>query len=245
MDQANERIYKIGELADAAGVTSRTIRYYTGEGLLPPPDARGAYALYGEDHLNRLRLIARLKESYLPLGEIKALLGSLTPEQVVALIAEYEQQARAPSSALSYVAQVLAKRESGQLAEGRVEYSGPQAIQRPASQPPSPSAALGVSGAPAAPAPMSLPLGRAEPAGSLPETAPAAQATRGRLLERLLPRRSAEEPRREQPPDEERWRRVTLAPGVELHLREPLASGLRERVEELIARARELLSPER
>ena len=29
--------YTIGELAEAAGVTPRTVRYYTAEGLLPAP----------------------------------------------------------------------------------------------------------------------------------------------------------------------------------------------------------------
>jgi DNA-binding transcriptional MerR regulator len=57
---AEETLYTISQLAEAAGVTPRTIRYYTAEGLLPRPDARGQYALYSQDHLLRLQLIGRL-----------------------------------------------------------------------------------------------------------------------------------------------------------------------------------------
>ncbi len=76
-----ETLYTIGELAEATGTTPRTIRYYTAEGLLPPPDTRGRYALYGQEHIDRLQLIARLKDAYLPLGEIKARMEQLSPQR--------------------------------------------------------------------------------------------------------------------------------------------------------------------
>lgn len=68
---ADEERYSIGELARLAGVTPRTIRYYTGEGLLAPPEARGRYASYSGAHLRRLRAIAELKAAYLPLSAIR------------------------------------------------------------------------------------------------------------------------------------------------------------------------------
>lgn len=76
--------YTIGELAKCAGVTPRTVRYYCAEGLLPPPDVTGRYAAYSEKHLCRLRLIARLKSAYLPLSEIKSRISSLTTEEILA-----------------------------------------------------------------------------------------------------------------------------------------------------------------
>src|SRR5438046_10688074 len=94
-----ETLYTIGELADAAGVTTRTIRYYTAEGLLPPPDTRGRHALYSTDHLRRLQLIARLKDAYLPLSEIKARLDQLMPEQLEQVLAGYHQAPQAPATA--------------------------------------------------------------------------------------------------------------------------------------------------
>lgn len=68
---ADESEYSIGELAQQACVTPRTIRYYTAEGLLPQPDSRGRYARYSQEHLRRLGQIALLKEQYLPLHIIR------------------------------------------------------------------------------------------------------------------------------------------------------------------------------
>lgn len=51
----------VEELAEQAGVTVRTIRYYQSEGLLPLPGRAGREARYGEVHVERLRLIARLQ----------------------------------------------------------------------------------------------------------------------------------------------------------------------------------------
>src|SRR5687767_178938 len=111
---AEEILYTISELADAAGVTPRTIRYYTAEGLLPPPDARGRYALYTTDHLHRLLLIARLKEAYLPLNEIKARLDRLAAEEVEQVLSETSRSVPqpAPSSAADYIAQILGYRDA-------------------------------------------------------------------------------------------------------------------------------------
>src|SRR5438270_5009726 len=78
--------YTISELADAAGTTPRTVRFYTAEGLLPPPDARGRYALYSNEHLDRLRLIDRLKEAHQPLNAIRERLSQLTREEISSLL---------------------------------------------------------------------------------------------------------------------------------------------------------------
>ena len=89
---AETTLYTISQLAELAGVTPRTIRYYTAEGLLPRPDARGQYALYGEPHLLRLQLIGQLKETYLPLGEIKMRIENLDDAQIRALLDELRMQ---------------------------------------------------------------------------------------------------------------------------------------------------------
>jgi DNA-binding transcriptional MerR regulator len=235
----NETLYTIGELAEAAEVTTRTIRYYTAEGLLPPPETRGRYALYSVDHLRRLHMIARLKDAYLPLGEIKARIEQLSAEDVRELLAEHHQPPQAPpASATDYIAQVLAApiAPSGprMLVESTPGYAA--SGERGAAEQGSAGAipigfAAALPARPAAPAPPHS--GAAPPAG-----APAP----GGLLRKLVPQRHerGSTPYAAEAAPEETWQRVTLAPGVELHIREPLASEVRTRVERLIAWAREL-----
>src|ERR671922_2151942 len=72
----------LGELTRAAGVSIRTVRYYIAEGLLPPPVGAGPRSAYTTAHLDRLRLIARLKTAYLPLKEIRRRLAGLSDADV-------------------------------------------------------------------------------------------------------------------------------------------------------------------
>lgn len=81
-----QMLYTIEELGDATGITPRTIRYYTTEGILPPPESRGRYALYANEHLHRLQLIVRLKNAFLPLHAIKEQMEGLTYEEVYYLL---------------------------------------------------------------------------------------------------------------------------------------------------------------
>lgn len=67
--------YRLPELADAAGVTPRTVRYYIAQGLLPSPGRLGAGTRYGAEHLDRLHLIRRLQDQGLSLAEIRDRLG--------------------------------------------------------------------------------------------------------------------------------------------------------------------------
>src|SRR5688572_20946479 len=79
--------FGIGELAEEAGVSVRTVRYYIAEGLLPPPVVAGARSHYTRAHLDRLRLIGHLKAAYLPLREIRRRLDALDEGQVALLAA--------------------------------------------------------------------------------------------------------------------------------------------------------------
>ncbi|MFI1679158.1 MULTISPECIES: MerR family transcriptional regulator [unclassified Streptomyces] len=49
-------------LAEEAGITVRTVRFYRERGLIPPPRREGRIAWYDEHHLARLRTIAALLE---------------------------------------------------------------------------------------------------------------------------------------------------------------------------------------
>lgn len=51
----------VDELAARAGVTVRTVRFYSSRGLLPPPRLRGRTGMYSGEHLARLDLIRELQ----------------------------------------------------------------------------------------------------------------------------------------------------------------------------------------
>jgi DNA-binding transcriptional MerR regulator len=79
--------YSLKELCRAAGVTERTVRFYIQEGLLPPPQGSRSASRYVYEHWLRLEVILKLKENYLPLREIKTRLEHIT-------VPELEQMAR-------------------------------------------------------------------------------------------------------------------------------------------------------
>ncbi len=61
---------KVSELARQAGVSSKAIRFYEAEGVLPaPPRAPNGYRLYGEADLCRVRVLVALRGLGLPLQE--------------------------------------------------------------------------------------------------------------------------------------------------------------------------------
>src|SRR3954464_14892508 len=72
------RRMRMAELAARSGVARETIHFYLREGLLPRPEKGGrTVAYYGEEHLDRLRMIRRLREEkYLPIAVIRRLLES-------------------------------------------------------------------------------------------------------------------------------------------------------------------------
>lgn len=177
----NSDNYLIGELAQKAGVSVRTIRYYISEGLLPSPEVRGRYTNYDEDYLRRIRLIRRLKDAYLPIKEIRRKLETESEEEIEAFLRLYEGQHTSREGALEYIANLRAE-------------SAPRAKIMP-------------------PAPRPV------------ITVEAANPT---------------------DPAESSWRRIRLAPGIELHLSEATAAQLGARLPALLAdlrrRVQEFLS---
>ncbi|MEW2086160.1 MerR family transcriptional regulator [Streptomyces sp. NPDC005283] len=71
----------VDELAARAGVTVRTIRFYSTRGLLPPP-AIGPRRVghYGPSHLSRLALIEELQHQGMTLAAIERYLEQLPPD---------------------------------------------------------------------------------------------------------------------------------------------------------------------
>ncbi|MCD1259075.1 MerR family transcriptional regulator [Paenibacillus athensensis] len=67
------KLYKIGELASLADVSTRTIDYYTKLGLLEPEKRSDTnYRLYSDETLARLKRIESMKKDKYTLEEIKA-----------------------------------------------------------------------------------------------------------------------------------------------------------------------------
>nr|WP_030377414.1 MULTISPECIES: MerR family transcriptional regulator [unclassified Streptomyces] len=61
-DEGERREYRMAELAEAAGITVRTLRFYRERKLIQPPRREGRIAWYDDTHLARLRTISGLLE---------------------------------------------------------------------------------------------------------------------------------------------------------------------------------------
>lgn len=82
-----EKLYKIGELAKLADVSSRTIDYYTKLNLIEPEKRSDTnYRLYSDETLTRLKRIESMKNEKYTLEEIKANLqkwSKVSPDDTV------------------------------------------------------------------------------------------------------------------------------------------------------------------
>jgi DNA-binding transcriptional MerR regulator len=86
----------IDDLARAAGTTTRNVRAYQTRGLLPGPAIVGRVGYYTDDHLARLRLIAKLQEQGFSLAAISRLLAAWTTRQSLSDLLGFEEALTAP-----------------------------------------------------------------------------------------------------------------------------------------------------
>ena len=114
----DEQKYTIEDLASVVAVPVRTIRFYISEGLIPGPEGRGKGTVYGEEHLQKLRLARRLSEQRVPLAEIRAQVAALTVDEVKSLMSDQDRheanlaQAAQEGSPKAYVAALLERARS-------------------------------------------------------------------------------------------------------------------------------------
>jgi DNA-binding transcriptional MerR regulator len=193
----------IHELAARAGISIRTIRYYIEQGLLPQPNYQGKYSYYSVNFLERLELIRRLKESYLPLREIREIMNSLTDDEVHQKLAE----PNLPTPKFSE--QPLPAKPAEQPGEKALQYINRLMEDQTRYKP----------------------KGLAEKDYSF--------INQNENLHVLREAKLLESPA---PTNEEVWHRIMLAPGVELHLRLPLAPQIESRVRQLLSVARRIFS---
>ncbi len=214
--------YSLTELADLAGVTPRTVRYYLAQGLLPAVGQSGPGSKYDAGHLARLRLIRRLQAEHLPLAEIRRRLDGLDDDEIRDLTGSLEP-APPPGSALDYLRSVLSAPAPGR----RPAAPGPSPgslLRRVQAEPPGPPPAGAAASAPSA-VPNAVAERLDEPYGSTPATGSLATSA--------------------QPIERSQWERIVLAPDVELHIRRPLARAQNKQVDRLVTIARELLEEDR
>jgi len=133
----------LAELAKAADVTPRTVRYYVQQGLLPSPGTRGPGTKYDRALLERLQLIKLLQREHWPLSKIREHLDALDEDGVRRELGQ-PPELPLPSlsdSALKYVRGVLGRHR--QAAGAPAEQREPSLFdQKPR--------ALGAAGAPEA-----------------------------------------------------------------------------------------------
>ncbi len=132
---ADETLMTLSELTKAANVSVRTVRYYIAEGLLPPPDGAGPGSAYSTGHLDRLRLIQRLKKAFLPLKEIRRRLAGLDDDDVRELLAdEGGRHAVIAEDETRYDASLTGVRDYLLMLESRERYrTEPMALHIPSS----------------------------------------------------------------------------------------------------------------
>lgn len=183
--------YLIHELAEKVGISVRTIRYYISEGLLPTPDTKGRYNTFTEEYRLRLELILKLKESFLPLKEIRDRIAGLDPSEIRQLLDQLKAAGTGPEpdhllqfsndsmiregpldSALEYLAGVMDEQEAAKTISRKERRS-------------------------------------ISPAPSIP-------------------------PQRRPATEVETWQRITLAPGLELHIRPSEEPFYRERIRQIV-----------
>ena len=173
------------------GVPVRTVRFYITEGLLPGPGARGRGASYGREHLLRLRLIRRLAERRVPIAEIRETLTRLSTSEVAALL---EEESRKAAELRADAPGDLAPAYVAALLEAQPDGRDGGTTRAPGTG--ARGGQEGLRGPRAAPPPRPRPSRpRRGPQGGPPAPDP--------------------------PPagSESSWRRMELAPGVELHVR--------------------------
>jgi MerR family Zn(II)-responsive transcriptional regulator of zntA len=67
---------RIGELAEATGTTTKTLRFYEDTGLLPPPErTANGYRDYSKEAISRLDFIRRGRAAGLTLAQIREVIN--------------------------------------------------------------------------------------------------------------------------------------------------------------------------
>lgn len=120
--------YTIKKLAELAGISTRTLRYYDEIHLLTPrrlPDSE--YRIYSEYEVDRLQLILFYREMGLELSEIKLILDAESFEKIAALkshLAELEKKRRRLDLLIDNVTKSIQKEEGTNQMTDQEKFKG-------------------------------------------------------------------------------------------------------------------------
>jgi DNA-binding transcriptional MerR regulator len=250
----------ISELAERAGVSVRTIRFYINEGLLPAPQGRGRYSVYDEEYLTRIELIKLLKSAYLPLKEIKRMVESLSKDEIEHMLRQLSEPAsplpsaapQAPTSAAqpAPTGTRAAAKSAGLLPPGKTGVllpNNPGVVppDRPGVIPPNNLGVVKESGLPEALNYITRVL-HSQAAPSV-QRAPASPPMPGRPAARA--RASLDQAdvdagagAAQAEESESSWRRYTIQPGVELLVSEQVYTQSAPSIHRIVAQVKQLFS---
>ncbi|MEY2475834.1 MAG: hypothetical protein QOG87_1149 [Actinomycetota bacterium] len=89
--------WPIDEFARVAGTTVRNVRLYQERGLVPAPERRGRErALYGDEHLRRVRLVRTFLERGYPLAAIRDLIEAWEAKRSLGDVLGFEEALAEP-----------------------------------------------------------------------------------------------------------------------------------------------------
>lgn len=87
-----EALLRIGQVAKLSGLSTRTIDYYTQNGLLDVKRTSSNYRLYSEEVLQTLERIKLLKEQRMSLAEIKDVIHSNGNQEIEPIMNEVQDE---------------------------------------------------------------------------------------------------------------------------------------------------------
>jgi DNA-binding transcriptional MerR regulator len=88
--------YSLAELSKRSGVTLYRIRHYVNGGIVPPARRAGSASVFGEDHVERLAVIERLRARRMGVPEIRQRVRTLSAQQLRVLAGLEAEPVEAP-----------------------------------------------------------------------------------------------------------------------------------------------------
>jgi DNA-binding transcriptional MerR regulator len=228
------------ELAQRAGTTKRTIRYYLAEGLLPPAGGTSTRLEFQREHELRLRLIQHLQTAGIKLGAVKGILDRYSLEDVENLVDSFDRGEHpavgetpdGPSPTAGILREVPLSLVYGTVREPRTSPIGGLWLEEaPPHEEPVLGEELAAWRVPAGAAPSASSASPASPASPASSAAPSSPVLPASPASSASPGRTAS-----------LWHRICLADEVEMLVRAPVDPERKAAIEEVVAYGLERLA---